>query len=227
MAINTSFFSTDYFIARSRFREMTASAGGATESLVLDAKGPGGEQLTIDIAWFGAAEPERVLLHSSGLHGVEGFAGSAVQLQLLNALPAVPANGALIIVHILNPYGMAWLRRVNEQNVDLNRNSLFAPETYSGAPQMYARLDSLLNPPSPPSSDMYVAKVVWNVLCHGMPALKQAVAGGQYEFPRGLFFGGKRLQQELALYWAFLQKRVAIAKRIVAIDFHTGLGQYG
>lgn len=26
------------------------------------------------------------------------------------------------MVHVLNPYGMAWLRRVNENNVDLNRN---------------------------------------------------------------------------------------------------------
>src|SRR5262245_58107505 len=122
MAIDTSFFSTDYFIARSRFREMTTRAGGATESLVLDAKGPTGEDLTVDIACFGAAEPERVILHSSGLHGVEGFAGSAVQLQLLNELPAIPAKAALIITHVLNPFGMAWLRRANEENVDLNRN---------------------------------------------------------------------------------------------------------
>jgi hypothetical protein len=227
MAINTSLFSTDYFIARSRFREMTTHAGGAIESLVLSAKGPTGEDLTIDIAWFGAAEPARVVLHSSGLHGVEGFAGSAVQLQLLNQLPGLPSNAALVLTHVLNPFGMAWLRRVNEENVDLNRNSIFEPETYSGAPAMYAQLNALLNPASPPSADMYFAKVAWNLLRHGMPALKQAVAGGQYEFSRGLFFGGKRLQQGLALYRAFLQKRLAMAAHILAIDFHTGLGKYG
>src|SRR5438128_1546746 len=121
MGISTSFFSTDYFVARSRFREMAGRAGGTLESLTLGATGPGGQDLSIDIAWFGAPEPERILLHSSGLHGVEGFAGSAIQLQLLNLLPAIPPDAALVLVHILNPYGMAWLRRVNEENVDLNR----------------------------------------------------------------------------------------------------------
>jgi predicted deacylase len=28
----------------------------------------------------------------------------------------------MILIHALNPYGFAWLRRVNEDNVDLNRN---------------------------------------------------------------------------------------------------------
>jgi hypothetical protein len=227
MVIGTSFFSNDYYTARSRFREAAGRAGATLETLTLDARGPHGEDLSIDIAWFGAAHPERVLLHSSGLHGVEGFAGSAIQLQLLDKLPAITTNGALVLVHILNPYGMAWLRRVNEENVDLNRNSLFGGEEYSGAPQMYGQLDPLLNPPSPPAPDAYLVKVTWTILRYGMPALKQAVAGGQYEFPRGLFFGGKGLQTGLRLYHAFLQRHLAAAKRIVAIDVHTGLGKYG
>jgi hypothetical protein len=27
-----------------------------------------------------------------------------------------------MLIHALNPFGFAWLRRVNEANVDLNRN---------------------------------------------------------------------------------------------------------
>src|SRR5438477_12735844 len=127
------FFSPDYFTARDRFREAAAGAGGRMETLPLDAKGPGGENLGIDIAWFGAENPRRVLLHSSGLHGVEGFAGSAIQLQLLNDVPTISEDTALIVVHVLNPYGMAWLRRSNENNVDLNRNFL-VDEPYAGAP---------------------------------------------------------------------------------------------
>jgi hypothetical protein len=30
----------------------------------------------------------------------------------------MPADAAIVLVHILNPYGMAWLRRFNENNVD-------------------------------------------------------------------------------------------------------------
>src|SRR5437870_5200075 len=90
MGINTSYFSADYSNARSRFREMAKRAGGLLEILPITAKGPKGEDLAIDIAWFGASNPERLLLHSSGLHGVEGFAGSAIQLQLLDSLPSIP-----------------------------------------------------------------------------------------------------------------------------------------
>ena len=30
----------------------------------------------------------------------------------------------MIIAHVVNPYGMSWRRRWNENNVDLNRNFL-------------------------------------------------------------------------------------------------------
>ncbi len=63
-------------------------------------------------------------MESIGLHGVGGFPGSAIQLQFLNELPEVRRGGAIVLGHILNPYGMAWIRRFNENNVDLNRNFL-------------------------------------------------------------------------------------------------------
>jgi hypothetical protein len=226
MKLSEKVFSPDYFTARHRFREMVTTAGGRLETIPLDAKGPNGEGLGIDIAWFGAANPRRVLLHSSGLHGVEGFAGSAIQLQLLDDLPKLPKDAALIVVHVLNPYGMAWLRRFNENNVDLNRNFL-GDEPYAGVPPIYADLDSFLNPQSPPASDLFTLRAAWLILRQGMPALKQAVVGGQYEYPRGLFFGGKRLQQGPEKYQNFLTQRLASAERIVAIDVHTGLGKYG
>ena len=220
------FFSSDYFTARDRFREVAARAGGRVEPIALDARGPNGESLTIDVAWFGAASPRRVLLHSSGLHGVEGFAGSAIQLQLLNQVPPLPDDTALILVHALNPYGMAWLRRFNENNVDLNRNFL-GDEPYAGAPDTYSTLNSFLNPQSPPSVDFYTLRAGWLVLRYGLPALKVAVVGGQYEYPKGLFFGGKRLEQTGERYQAFLAARLASVERLVAIDVHTGIGDYG
>jgi hypothetical protein len=165
-------------------------------------------------------------LHSSGLHGVEGFAGSAIQLQLVNDLPELSVDTALIVVHVLNPYGMAWLRRFNENNVDLNRN-VVADRSYVGVPPTYVALDSFLNPQSLPSSDCFTLKAAWLILRHGMPALKQAIVGGQYEYPKGLFFGGKRLEQGLERYKTFLTHRLTSAERIIAIDVHTGLGAYG
>ena len=76
-------FSPDYATARDRFRAAASAAGARLHSLPLEATGPDGLELTIDIAHLGAEQPDTVVLHSCGLHGVEGFAGSAIQLQLL------------------------------------------------------------------------------------------------------------------------------------------------
>src|SRR5688572_24948797 len=49
----TDLFSGDYATARQRFRDYASEAGATLDSLPLDAKGPRGEALTIDIAWLG------------------------------------------------------------------------------------------------------------------------------------------------------------------------------
>ena len=226
--MGATYFSPDYFTARSRFREGAQKAGGRLTSMELDAKGPAGEDLTIDIAWFGAKQPREVLLHSSGLHGVEAFAGSAIQLQLLDqGLPVIPEDSALVLVHVINPYGMAWLRRFNENNVDLNRNFLGPNEDYSGAPEGYPEFDSFLNPPSPPSWDLFYPRAGWLIARYGMPTLKQVVAGGQYEYPKGLFFGGKALEEGPQKVQAFARAHLQPAERVVIVDVHTGLGPFG
>jgi len=189
--------------------------------------GPGGRALAIDIAWLGSSSPRRVLVHSSGLHGVEGFAGSAIQIALLERGLRIPADAAVVFVHVLNPYGMAWLRRVNENNVDLNRNFGTRDEDRAGASAEYRRLDPLLNPPSAPGADLFYLLAAWNVLRHGPRPLRQAIAEGQYEFPGGLFFGGAELERGPALFQDWLARHLTAPKRICAIDVHTGLGRWG
>ena len=73
--------------------------GGRLHTLELAARAPSGSNLSIDIGWFGSETPQTLLLHSSGIHGVEGFAGSAIQLQLLDRLPPLSGNTALVLAH--------------------------------------------------------------------------------------------------------------------------------
>lgn len=220
-------FSPDYATARSRFRSAARAAGAALEALALGAGGPGQEDLTIDIARIGAHEARRVLLHTCGLHGVEAFVGAAVQLAALADPPVPPRGSALVLVHVLNPYGMAWLRRANENNVDLNRNFLNRGEHWAGAPALYSRLDHLLNPPTAPDSDWFRLRLAAAVLRYGPQALKQAIAEGQYEFPRGLFFGGTALEAGPRLYLDWLRRNLSHADYLFALDMHTGLGRRG
>lgn len=228
MSTAEHYFSPDYITARRRFGEAVAARDGRLDSLELAAKGPAREDLAVDIGWFGASNPRRVLVHSSGLHGVEAFAGSAIQLQWMEQrIPSLPGDSAIALVHVLNPYGMAWLRRFNENNVDLNRNFLAPHEEFAGAPEGYQKLDGFLNPKTPPSWDAFYLRAAYLVARHGMPTLKRAVAVGQYDYPIGLFFGGARLEQGPAMLREYMADHLAGVERIVAIDVHAGLGRFG
>ena len=74
----------------------------------------------------GAKDKENVILHVSGIHGVEGHAGSAIQLSLLHDYAKNPYDEqqTTIFVHLYNCYGFDKGRRFNQNNVDLNRNNL-------------------------------------------------------------------------------------------------------
>lgn len=109
----------------------------------------------------------------------------------------------------------------------LNRNFLGPREEYSGAAETYRPLDPFLNPPRPPSRDFFGLRAAGLVLRHGVRALTQAIAGGQYEYPRGLFFGGRRLEPGSASYQEWIARQLASARRVFAIDVHTGLGRPG
>lgn len=221
-------FALTYESARDRFSNAAREAGAKLDQLELDLPGPNQERLTINTAWLGAENPARVLLHTSGVHGVEGFVGSAIQVQLLQRPPELSGKDALVLVHGINPYGMAWLRRFNEGNVDLNRNFLAPTELYEGAPDGYRKLNALLNPQSPPQPfDFFYLRIVLCILRYGFANLKQAVAGGQYHYPKGLFFGGHKAEQGPALLLDWLKGKLGDAKQISAIDVHSGLGKYG
>jgi hypothetical protein len=220
-------FPTDYLTARERFRQAAARLGCDVEAYPIAAKGPQGEQLTIDVAIAPGADPQRALVVSSGIHGVEGFLGSAIQYCLLEEWVHAPPPIHCVLLHALNPFGFAWRRRVNETNVDLNRNLLKEGEPFSGSPQVYAELDGLLNPKCGPSLWKPLAPQLLAALVrYGMPPLKQALATGQYDYPRGLFYGGDRPSRTNEILSTHFDRWLGSAGQVMHLDFHTGLGSW-
>lgn len=222
-----SFFPTDYENSRLRFVNAATQAGAATERHavpVADADGKAVNDLSIDVATIGQGSD--LLIVSSGLHGVEGFFGAAVQLALLAQYRQSQVPYRLMLIHAMNPWGYRHLRRVDEGNIDLNRN--FPNALYTGAPAGYHRLNGLLNPAGVSrNADFFTVKALANIARFGMPALKEAVASGQYEYPRGLFFGGNQISHTAQVLQAILHNAVTTAERIFHVDIHTGLGKYG
>lgn len=193
--------------------------------------GPHEDNLAIDMVWIGSRDASKLLLSTSGVHGVEGFAGSAIQLSQIADLKSqkdLPKDTAIAFVHVMNPWGMAWLRRVNESNVDLNRNFLRPEEEYTGEPEGYSKLSPLLNiKKTPKPFEPFIFKAYLYTLKNGYSKTKQAFAEGQYNYPKGLQFGGSKLEKGPELFLSWLEENLANVSSCNWIDLHTGLGKPG
>lgn len=223
-------FALRYAQARQKFLAACKAAGLAVESHVLALPGRDGEELAMDVALDGDPKAERMLVVTSGCHGAEGYCGSGVQVFALHDAEwrerARDAGVAVLYVHALNPHGFSHRRRVTQENVDINRNFLdFGQPLPVNA--RYADLHALLLPPQwPPSAENEQKIGAWTQQ-HGMPALQEAISGGQYQFPDGLFFGGNAPTWSNTTFRAVLRAHGRAARRMAWIDLHTGLGPSG
>lgn len=231
IANDLSVYSPDYANARARFLEAASQVGAELSSYAMENRAADGELLTIDVAVVGGADPDQAVVVSSGLHGVEGFFGSAVQLAWLRAMASgltLPFAGKLVLVHALNPYGFHHLRRFDAENVDLNRNFLLKNEAYAGLPDGYRELDSLLNPPGPPTRfEAFPLRALFAICRHGLSKLKATTATGQYEYPQGLFFGGHHPAESTRIVQKHFSQWIGDTRHVVHLDLHTGLGKSG
>ncbi|WP_300303818.1 M14 family metallopeptidase [Ferrovibrio sp.] len=227
-----SYFSATYSEARQKF---VAAAEAAKAAFTVyenpNAKGPNGEILTTDVACVGPDDAERVYLTISGTHGAEGFCGSGSQIGHFRErlFEAMPANTKAIMIHAINPYGFAWLRRVTEDNVDLNRNfqDFSRPLPQNKA---YEEVHDWLIPSHWEGQGRAAADqaILEYQQKHGAFAFQSAMSGGQYSRPDGLFFGGQKPTWSNDTFRRILREHVpASARKLVSIDFHTGLGPMG
>jgi hypothetical protein len=224
-------FSPDYAEARGKFVAAAKARSLATETHALpERRGAGGETLTTDVALLGRAKAEALLVLTSATHGVEGHCGSGVQIGLLHddgfVAAVEAARIAVLLVHAVNPHGFSHGRRVNEDNIDLNRN--FRDFSRPPPPNpAYADLHPLLLPATWPPSPENEAAIGAYIARNGEHAFQAAVTSGQHAFPDGLFFGGTHAAWSNRMLRSVLRKHAAGRRRVGWIDFHTALGPRG
>jgi hypothetical protein len=227
MAIS-DYFSPDYRSSRDRFCAAAEHAGAQLKRYVLPNRlGPQGESLSIDVARVGQESPADALVVLSGTHGVEGLAGAGCQIGFLTdrLYEALPASACALLVHAVNPHGFAWLRRVNEDNVDLNRNFIDFSKAPSSA--AYEALHDWLIPAEWEGDTRAAADAALGqyIAANGMKAFQQELTGGQYTCPEGLFYGGTSLTWSSRTLQKLIQDQLPSGvKRIIVLDLHTGLG---
>jgi hypothetical protein len=223
-------FSASYAEARVKFLEAAATAGLRIESHPHPLPGRDGEALAMDVARDGPANADKLLIVSSGCHGVEGYCGSGVQVAALHDAEwreKARAQGvAVLYIHALNPYGFSHIRRVTQENVDLNRNfhDFAQPLPVNTA---YRELQPLLLPAEWPPSPENQAATGEFIATRGMPAFQAAISRGQHEFPEGMFFGGTAPTWSQQTLRAVLRQHAPGVKHLAWIDLHTGLGPSG
>lgn len=224
-------FSESYAEARAKFCAAVATAGGSIRSwLNPNALGPNGEKLYLDTARFGAADADKMLVMISSTHGVEGHCGSGAQIAWLRTggPSKLPKNTGALLVHAINPYGFAWTRRVNEDNVDLNRNFGDHDKGYPRNDGYLAIAGAILprdwsaesRAESQRTLEAYAQK-------HGAFALQGAISGGQHTHPDGVFYGGVKPTWSNRTIRAIAREELGHARRVGVIDYHTGLGPFG
>ena len=234
-------FSETYAQARSKFQTVAAKAGLTCTSHVMPERGVEGEQLAIDVVCLGSPEPRQLVIISSGAHGVEGFAGSAIQLGLMKADLAqdLPQDMAVVLIHALNPHGMSWSRRECEDGSDLTRN--VSHHLHPPFPnEEYELFHPLLVPDpgvvggAPPTDASPTGGLAWlrvefeRVLAeHKIENPGPILRIGQYAHADGLTYHGLQPSWSTKHWMDITRKYAHSAEDVMLIDIHTGFGDYG
>jgi Protein of unknown function (DUF2817) len=223
-------FPANYVEARQLFLKAAHAVGAQMDVCLHPQKGFQGEDMAIDVAWLGERNARKVLVTISATHGVEGLYGSGCQTAWLQQFKSenLPANTAVLVIHALNPYGFSWLRRVNEDNMDINRNHVNF-EAGPPANEGYEDIHKWLLPDEwTPASQLNLQQQIMGYLAQkGVRAGTRAVTGGQYRHADGIFYGGTQLCWSNRQLNHLAHKYLQDAQLIAVLDHHTGLGPSG
>ncbi|MEL6339334.1 MAG: M14 family metallopeptidase [Myxococcota bacterium] len=225
----TNIFSDGYVEARARLLGQIDRFGLGWSRLAHPDPGPDGEELTTDVVQIGPRDASTAIVVVSGTHGVEGFLGSALQQHILEdqLWNRTPYDVRWVLIHAINPWGYAWLRRVTEDNVDLNRNFVDFDDLPDN--DEYTRLADALAPDDlHPSTLLKADETLWAFAeAQGQVRLQEIITRGQYDHPMGLYYGGQEASWSQTTFRSIVEHELSHASRVYLVDVHTGLGAYG
>ncbi|MEA1650439.1 M14 family metallopeptidase [Nitrospirillum sp. BR 11164] len=232
-------FPADYTASRAAFRQDCAVLLRRADDFcrsyaVRDDKD---NDLTIDYAFYGHGG-DRLLVVQSGIHGVEGPAGAAVQRMVMRKYLArfLERGVDVLFIHALDPYGFKNNRRTDGFNVNLNRNFDADGRLFQTKNSSYEQLRPVLEPDAP------VGDALLGSLKGDVGLLSRYVTAGfnkrdiligldmgQYSHPAGLNYGGGGPAQQTEFLKSILSPLVASPAygKVLFLDLHTGLGDAG
>lgn len=231
----SEYFFEDYESVRNNIKERieTLKASGyevQSESYAVDS----GDDLYIDTFYLpSTSEHENLIILTTGVHGMEGYIGSVmldVFFEDIYEQLDRETTGVLVVANV-NPYGMKYFRRYNENNVDLNRNFIMDWESFDLASNKeYPKVEKFLGPTGKMNNALwnevgFYASLAKEAVFNGADTISDALLTGQYEYPEGVYYGGNG--DEISTTYlknVFVQCMDSDYKNLVHIDIHSGYG---
>ena len=190
--------------------------------------------LYIDKIYLPAKEKmTNLVLLTTGVHGMEGYIGAAMlEVFFQEVYPNLDreTTGVMVIANV-NPYGMKYYRRYNENNVDLNRNFILDWNDFDlSSNQEYPKVQSFLEP------EGKIQNALWHelsfylrlgkaALTEGADTVSDALLTGQYQSPQGVYYGGTKDEASTVYLKDIFNKALSSAyENVIHIDIHSGYG---
>ena len=176
---------------------------------------------------------ENLVVLTTGVHGIEGYIGSVMLDVFFDEIyPTLDSEstGVLVVANV-NPYGMKYMRRYNENNVDLNRNFILDWDSFDlSSNKDYPEVKEFLQPEGKIGNALwheagFYLNLAKEALTKGADKVSDALLTGQYEYPEGVYYGGNGDEKSTAyLKGVFNDCLDGEYGNIVHIDIHSGYG---
>ena len=228
-AYSDSFYE-NYDEIRTHLQELTADLGTELSSHPIDEA----DGLYIDSFYLPGTESHtNLIVLTTGVHGMEGYIGATMlDVFFREIYPTLdPSDTGVLVVANVNPYGMKYFRRYNENNVDLNRNFILDWDSFDlSSNKEYPKVDTFLGPTGKIGNGLwhevgFYLSLGKTAITDGADTISDALLTGQYEYPQGVYYGGNGDEASTAyLKDVFSQCLDSDYKNIVHIDLHSGYG---
>ena len=178
-------------------------------------------------------ENKNLVILTTGVHGMEGYIGSVMLDVFFEEIyPTLnkDTTGVLVVANV-NPYGMKYKRRYNENNVDLNRNFIIDWDNFDlSSNKDYPDVKNFLQPEGKIGNALwhevgFYANLAKEALTKGTDKVSDALLTGQYEYSAGVYYGGNGDEKSTAyLKNVFNGCLDGEYENLVHIDIHSGYG---
>ena len=231
----SEYFYTTYDEVRNHLKDRVKSlneSGVQVEhtSYAIDAE----DELYIDNVFIPATKTNtNLIVLTTGVHGMEGYIGSVmldVFFEKIYHTLNTEDTGVLIVANI-NPYGMKYMRRYNENNVDLNRNFIEDWDNFDlSSNKEYPKVVDFLQPKGKMKNAFwhevgFYLSLAKEAIFTGAGTISDALLTGQYEYSDGVYYGGNGDEKSTTyLKGVFNDCLESDYQNIIHVDIHSGYG---